>query len=109
MTTGFLFLHLVEQSLTLIDRSSPPRATMTLMGGRVLLASWVSMVALIAFYKKEKGGCQLLDSQYSGSKLSHSMQDCTILCQKISFWNINYFKINFTVILQHNEKLLLSP
>lgn len=40
---------------TLIDRSSPPRAIMTLMGGSVLLDSWVSMVALMAFYREKTG------------------------------------------------------
>lgn len=39
---------------TLIDMSSPPRETMTWMGGRLLLFSWVSIVALIAFYKKRE-------------------------------------------------------
>lgn len=48
-------LSLTEESLTLIDRSSPPRATMTLMGGRVLLASWFSMVALMAFCREDTG------------------------------------------------------
>lgn len=38
--------------LTLIDMSSPPRDTKTLIGGRLLLLSWVSMVALIAFYNR---------------------------------------------------------
>lgn len=44
----------------MIDKSSPPRATMTLMGGRDLLDSWVSTVALMAFYGKEMEGYQLL-------------------------------------------------
>lgn len=39
--------------LTLIVRSSPPRATVTLIAGRFLLASWVSTVALMAFCKRE--------------------------------------------------------
>lgn len=46
-------------SLTLIDKSSPPRASMTLMGGRLLLNSLVSIVALMAFCGTSKENTQV--------------------------------------------------
>lgn len=47
-------LALSERWLTLMDRSSPPRAIMTLMGGSVLLDSCVSIVALMEFCREGK-------------------------------------------------------
>ena len=48
----------VKGSHTLMDRSSSPKATMTLMGGRMRLDSWLSTVALMAFC----GGAEVRDA-----------------------------------------------
>lgn len=38
-----------SRAVTLMDRSSSPKATMTLMGGSTRLDSWLSTVARMAF------------------------------------------------------------
>lgn len=48
-----------------MERSSPPIATITSIGGRLLPSLWLSIVALIAFYGKKNIVMATLSSHYA--------------------------------------------
>lgn len=48
-----------------MERSSPPIATITSIGGRLVSSLWFSIVALIAFYGKENIVVATLSSRYA--------------------------------------------
>lgn len=51
--------------LTLMERSSPPIATITSIGGRLEPSLWFSIVALIAFYGQKNIVMATLSSRYA--------------------------------------------
>lgn len=48
-----------------MERSSPPIATITSIGGRLVSSLWFSIVALIAFYGKENIVMATLSFRYA--------------------------------------------